>query len=72
MEHLHKDRWFCKTSTGSLKMKRVSKKLEGQFPREYRKIYQAMGVVGLVFFLQKNAGYSLAEARAKIKFMFNT
>ena len=72
MEHLHKERWFCKTSTGSLKMKRVSKKLGEQFPREYRKVYQASGARGLVIFVQKEVGCSLAEAWEKTKFMFNT
>lgn len=72
MEHLHKDRWFCKTSTGSLRMKRVAKGLEEQFPREYRKVYQTSGAFGLVSFVQKRAGCSLAEAWKKTKFMFNT
>ena len=72
MEHLRKERWFCKTSTGSLKMKRVSKKLEEQFPREYRKVYQATGALSLVIFLQKTLSCSLAEAWEKTKFMFNT
>lgn len=42
--HLNVDRWFDRTSTGTLQRKRVSAEREKQFPIGYRKLYQQQGL----------------------------
>jgi len=68
--HLHGDRWFDITSTGTLRRKRVSAKMEQQFPKELRIIYQKHGPKGLDDHLREQ-GYGFVEAWEKIKHMFN-
>ena len=74
-KHLNVDRWFSviKTKDGSsyLRGKRVSAKLEIQFPKVYRQIYLNEGLASLVRQIQSDKNCSLAEAWKAIKAMFN-
>lgn len=71
MRHINVDRWFDKTSTGTLRAKRVSAAKEAQFPKKYRAIYQKHGVVRLVKQVCDDRNISLAPAWDVVKHMFN-
>lgn len=76
--HLNRDRWFRKTSTGTLMMLRVSAEAEQQFHREYRTVYRDAHNTGraaaaaLCRHLMDSKGYSLSEAWTAVKRMFNS
>lgn len=70
--HLNVDRWFDKMpTTGNLRRKRVSAKMEEQFPLHLRGIYQERGAAALVKFLTTTRNLSLSQAWAEVKRMFN-
>lgn len=70
--HLKLDRWYDKTSTGTLRMKRVSAANETKFPRKWRVILSKEGASKTVKALMDSMpSTSLAEAWAKLKSMVN-
>lgn len=69
--YLKVDRWFDRTSTGTLRRKRVSAEREKQFCLRYRKVYQLEGASKLTKLVKDERGLSLAEAWSEVKRMFN-
>jgi hypothetical protein len=69
--HLNVERWFDKTSTGTLRKKRVSAARAEQFPQRYRNIYRTQGLANLVRLIMQENDLSLADAWQRVKSMFN-
>lgn len=69
--HLNVERWFDKTSTGTLRKKRVSTARTEQFPQRYRNIYRTQGLANLVRLIMQENDLSLADAWQRVKSMFN-
>ena len=70
-KHLNTERWFYINKAGTLTRKRVTKKLNEQFPLEFRLVWQKHGSAKLVKYLMCFYDISLAEAWRKTKHMFN-
>lgn len=70
-KHLNTEAWFDKTSTGSLRRKRVSKEREAQFPLRYRIVLQSRGPAALVKMVMKERGSTLAGTWEDVKCMVN-
>lgn len=71
MKHLDYNRWYVLDKNKILKMKRVSKQAEEQFPKESRKHVKDFGLISFANFVQDKYKLTLAEAWIKIKRMFN-
>ena len=70
--HLRVERWYDRMpTTGTLRMKRVSKTREEQFPLLYRTEFQQRGAVGLVKKIREDYSVSLSEAWDIAKRMMN-
>jgi hypothetical protein len=70
--HLQTDRWCYVNRFGKLQGKRVSKKMEAQFPKELRRIYIAKGAGYLVGHMRREENLTLAQAWERVKIMFNS
>lgn len=74
MRHLslNSDRWFVRTSTGTLRKKRVSAQKELQFPRWAREIFQQQGTPALVKEIRKRYPLmSVSTVWEAVETMFN-
>lgn len=70
--HLNMDRWYDKMpTTGKLRMKRVSAKMEEQFSRGWRDLLRTDGPAKTVKELMACHRIGLAEAWAMLKHMVN-
>ena len=68
---LQMDRWYDTTSTGTLRLKRVSAANERKFPRVWREILQHHGAARLVRAIRDNYKLSLTDTWKFIKAMVN-
>lgn len=59
-------------TTGNLRKKRISAKLESQFPRRFRNEYQTNGAISTVRAIQLEFNCNLSEAWTKLKGMINS
>ena len=71
--YLKRSRWFDETDKGTLRMKRVSKEKEEQFPKKYRQLYQQhhtkLGKFLKLLMAEWNC--TLGDAWERTKKMFN-
>ena len=58
-------------TTGTVRLKRVSKLLNARFPLHYRLAYQSGGTMAVIKALQEDKGLSLASSWSELKRMIN-
>lgn len=71
--YLKRSRWFDEMDNGTLRMKRVSKEKEEQFPKKYRQLYQKHhNQLGrFMKLLMEEWNCTLGDAWVRVKNMFN-
>ena len=71
-KYLKWSRWYDEMpSTGTLRLKRVSKKAEEQFPRKYRKMLAVEGPANVTKQLMLDYNLGLSAAWEKLQTMVN-